>query len=346
MENITKFFGNRAKVIIGAVALLLILLLGIPCISGDQFVTNMVVMILIFAILSSAWNIIGGYAGQLSLGHASFFGIGAYSVVLLNVKLGISPWIGLLVGVVLSIIASFIIGFPCFRLKGPFFCLATVAVGEVIRYMAINLHGLTYGAVGVSIPMELSFANMLFREKWAYLILSGVFLAIVLLTVDKIRKSRLGYYLIAIREDQDAAASLGVNATNVKLLSLAISALFTSIGGSIYAQYLLYIDPASVFSANMSQQMVVMVVVGGLGTMWGPLLGALLMVPLDQYIRAFFGGTIQGLNLVIYSLLLIMVILVIPQGIWPTLTMWIKKSDKHENTAKPILQSLNGDAKK
>jgi branched-chain amino acid transport system permease protein len=326
-QYLKVFFNNRAKVIVASVLMLAILALGIPSVMGNQFILNMVIMILIFAALSSSWNIIGGMAGQLSLGHSSFFGIGAYTVVLMNIKLGVSPWIGLLCGMVLAVIASLIIGFPCFRLRGPFFTLSTVAVGEVMRYLAINLTGLTYGSVGVSVVMEFSFANMLFREKWVYFVIVMVFLGMVLFTVDRVKKSRLGYYLVAIREDQEAAASLGINATKAKIISFAISVAFTSLGGSIYAQYLLYIDPASVFSSDISRQMVVMAVVGGLGTKWGPMLGALLLVPLDQLIRAFFGGRVQGLNLIIYAAVLILVILTIPQGILPTIEKWVKKHD-------------------
>lgn len=164
-QLIKNTFNNWAKVLIAGLLLAVALTLGIPSLMGNQFILNMVIMILLFAALSSSWNIIGGMAGQLSLGHSSFFGIGAYAVVLMNIKLGVSPWLGLVGGVVLAVIASLIIGFPCFRLRGPFFTLSTVAVGEVMRYMAINLTGLTYGSVGVSVPMEFSFSNLLFREK-------------------------------------------------------------------------------------------------------------------------------------------------------------------------------------
>lgn len=329
MEQLRNIFSNRAKLIIAIVILAIVLVLAIPSALGNQFVLNMVVMIFIYATFASAWNIIGGYAGQLSLGHASFFGIGAYSVVLLNINFGISPWLGMVVGIVLAVIAAIIIGWPCFRLKGPFFCLATIAVGEVLRVLAINLTGLTYGAVGVSVPMtEYSFSNMLFSGKWVYMIIAAIVLALVLYVTYRLERSRLGYYLVAIREDQDAAASLGVNERSSKITSFAISAVFTAISGSIYAQFILYIDPASVFASNISLQMVVMSVIGGLGTMWGPMLGALLMVPMNELIRAYFGGAVHGLNLLIYSVLLIIVILIIPRGIYPTLVDWVKKHEK------------------
>lgn len=330
MQALHRIIQNRAKAITALAFLAIGLALAIPSANGNLFVMNMVVMIFIYAILTSAWNIIGGYAGQLSLGHASFFGIGAYTVVLLNIKQGISPWLGLIVAIIIAVAGSSIVGWPCFKLKGPFFALSTVAVGEVMRVMAINLTDLTYGSVGISVDLRFGFANMLFREKWAYLILAFSILAVLLLIIRWIESSKLGYYLVAIREDQDAAASLGVNATKAKLISFAISAAFTAIGGALYAQYILYIDPASVLSANLSLQMVIMAVVGGLGTMWGPLLGAVLMVPLDQFIRAYLGGAVHGLNLVIYSLVLIAVILIIPRGIWPTLSDWIKKNEKSE----------------
>jgi branched-chain amino acid transport system permease protein len=328
MKLLQGILKNRAKTITAIVLLAIILAIVIPSVSGNQFMANLLVMIFLYAILASAWNIVGGYAGQLSLGHAAFFGIGAYTVVLLNIKQGVSPWIGIVIAVILAVIGSLIIGFPCFRLKGPFFCLATIAVGEVLRVLAINLTGLTYGSVGVSVPMNFGFANMLFEGKWAYLIIAAVALALVLYITHWMENSKLGFYLVAIREDQDAASSLGVNASRAKLISLAISAAFTAVGGAIYAQFILYIDPASVFSSNISLQMVVMSVIGGLGTLWGPTLGALLMVPLDQLIRAYFAGAVHGLNLLIYSIVLILVILLIPRGIVPTLTDWIKRNEK------------------
>lgn len=343
MKILNSFLKNRPKIILSIIFLAIILVLGIPSAAGNRFVQNMIITIFLFAGLACAWNLIGGYAGQLSLGHAGFFGIGSYTVVLLNLKAGISPWLGIIVAVVFAVAASFIIGWPCFRLKGPFFCLATIAVGEVLRILAVNLTGLTYGSAGVSVEMVFGLGNMLFREKWVYGIMAFIFLAAIILVTLRIEKSKLGYYLVAIREDQDAAASLGVNATRAKLISLAISASFTSIGGVFYAQYILYIDPPSVFASNISVQMVLMTIVGGLGTVWGPVLGALLLVPMDQYIRAYFGSTIHGLNLVIYSLILVVVILVIPRGIWPTISDWIRKSEK--TTAQEKIRESEGAAK-
>jgi branched-chain amino acid transport system permease protein len=343
MAHLKSLFDNRAKLIIAIVLLAIVLALAIPSIKGNQFVMNMIVMIFIYATLASAWNIIGGYAGQLSLGHASFFGIGAYSVVLLNINYGISPWLGMIVGIVLAIIAAIIIGWPCFRLRGPFFCLATIAVGEVLRVLAINLTDLTFGAVGVSVPMtKYGFSNMLFSGKWVYMIITAIILALVLYVTYKLERSRLGYYLVAIREDQDAAASLGVNERSSKIISFAISAIFTAVSGSIYAQFILYIDPASVFASNISLQMVVMSVIGGLGTLWGPMLGALLMVPMNELIRAYFGGTMHGLNLLIYSVLLIIVILIIPRGIYPTLVDWVKKYEKTKKDSVKAGEQTNG----
>lgn len=327
MAFVNSILKNKAKLFLAALVIIGVLALIIPAAGGNAFIQNLLIMMLLFGGLASAWNIIGGYAGQLSLGHAGFFGIGAYTAVLLSVKLGVTPWIGLIAGIVLAVIAALIIGWPCFRLQGPFFALATIAVGEVLRILAVNFSDLTYGTNGISVKMEFSFAAMLFREKWIYGAMVLIFLAIVLYTVKRIEKSKIGYYLVAIREDQDAARSLGVSAIRVKLIAYMLSAAFTAIGGVIYAQYILYIDPESVFAFNLSLQMVLITIVGGMGTLWGPVLGASLLVPLDQFIRAYMAGTAHGLHLVIYAAILIVVILLIPRGIGPTLSDWVKKYD-------------------
>lgn len=328
MSYIRSILDNKAKSFIAIIAIIAFLALIIPAAQGNAFIQNLLIMMILFAGIASAWNIIGGYAGQLSLGHAGFFGIGAYTVVLLSVKLSVSPWLGLIVAIIIAVIAAVIIGWPCFRLQGPFFALATIAVGEVLRILAVNFPNLTYGTVGISVKMQFGLGFMLFREKWAYAIMVLTFLALVLYTVKKIENSRLGYYLVAIRENQDAARSLGVSASKAKLSAYIISAVFTAIGGVIYAQYILYIDPDSVFASTLSLQMVLMAVIGGLGTLWGPVLGAVLLVPLDQFIRAYMAGAVHGLHLVIYAIILAAVVLLIPRGIGPTLSDWVKKFDK------------------
>ena len=168
--NVSEILDNKAKLFLAILAIIVFLALIIPAAQGNAFIQNIFILMLIFAGIASAWNIIGGYAGQLSLGHAGFFGIGAYTVVLLSVKLSVSPWIGLIVAIIFAIIAAIIIGWPCFRLQGPFFALATIAVGEVLRIMAVNFPNLTYGTVGISVKMQFGLAYMLFREKWAYAI--------------------------------------------------------------------------------------------------------------------------------------------------------------------------------
>jgi ABC-type branched-chain amino acid transport system, permease component len=337
MAYLKEILQNKAKAVSALAIIAVILLFGVPSLLGNQFIQGIVILVLLFGAMTSAWNIIGGYTGQLSLGHASFVGIGAYTAVLLNVKCDVSPWLGMLIAALLAAVAAIIIGWPCFRLKGPFFTLATIAIGEVLRVLAINLPNITFGSVGVSVKMtKFGLASMVFRQPWAYGIMSLILLLIVIFVTRKIENSKMGYYLVAIREDQDAAASLGVNATRIKLGAFAISAAFTAVAGVIYAQYLLYIDPATVLASSLSTQLVLMAIMGGVGTLWGPLLGATLLVPLDQFIRSSLGGTIHGLHLVIYALILIVVILVIPRGIGPTIADWVKKYDrKSENPTSP-----------
>ncbi len=196
-----NFLHPRIYLSFAALSLLLI----IPFSAGSNFVFHLFILICSYAALASAWNIVGGFAGQLSLGHAVFYGTGAYVSTLLLLHLGMSPWLGMLVGAVVSTVLAVVISWPCFRLRGPFFALATIAVLEVVRLLVINQHDLTGGAAGLAVPLKLGAEWMLFRARWPYLLIAFGFLAITLLVSWKIKHSRLGYYLIAVREREDAA---------------------------------------------------------------------------------------------------------------------------------------------
>ncbi len=223
--------------------LLLALLLIIPISAGSPFVYHLFILICSYAALASAWNIVGGFAGQLSLGHAVFYGVGAYTTTLLMINFGLSPWIGMFAGAILSALVAIVISWPCFRLRGPFFALATIAVLEVVRLVAINQHDVTGGAAGLGVPLKLGFEWMLFRPRWPYLLIAFGFLVITLAVSWKIKTSRLGYYLIAVREREDAAHAVGVNSVKVKLIAVVLSAFLTSLIGSFHAMYLTFIEP-------------------------------------------------------------------------------------------------------
>lgn len=310
-------------------AILLSMLLIVPLLSGSQFVVHIFVLLCLFAALSSAWNIVGGFAGQLSLGHAVFYGIGAYTSMLLMIRYGISPWIGMFFGAAISIAVAVIISYPCFRLRGPFFALATIAVLEVIRLLAINQSGITGGAAGIAPPFKIGVAWMMVRENWIYLLIAFGFLLLTLWVSWAIKNSRLGFYLVAVREREDAALAVGVNATKVKLQAVIISAFLTSIVGSFHGMYLTFIDPASAFSLELSIQIAMFSLIGGLGTVFGPLVGTVLVLPIAELARGWLSDYGNGFHGLVYGVVLVVVVLTMPNGIvgrfGPGFARWVDR---------------------
>jgi branched-chain amino acid transport system permease protein len=304
---------------------LMVLLCLLPFFIYSPYYIHILIMLFFYAFLAIAWNIIGGYGGQLSLGHSVFYGVGAYTSTLLFVHFNLSPWMGMLVGGLLATLVSVAIGYPCFRLHGPFFSMSTLAILEVFRIMTVYFSDLTEGSVGVSIPLKFGLRNLIFEDKKAYLyIMLGLFFLAIFIS-RWIERSKFGYHLVALREDEDAAESAGVNVSRTKLKALMISAFLTSIAGTFHAQYALYIDPSGEFSMSLSVLMAIMVILGGAGTLLGPILGAVILVPLQEALRAWFGGSLQGLHLFIYGLLLIIAVLFLPNGILAWLKGWISR---------------------
>lgn len=296
---------------------LAVVLAGLSFTVNDKFYLHVLIMMMFYAAASSAWNIIGGFGGQLSLGHAAFFGIGAYTSTLLFIDQGVSPWIGMLIGAVASVVVAAIIGYPSFRLRGPFFTLVTIAFAVVIRIAAVSAPDITKGSVGVSVPFRPSPQNFIFRETNEYALVALAFMAIMIGVSLWIERSRIGYYLSALREDEDAAQALGVNTTRYKLIALLMSAFFTSCAGTFYAQYIFYIEPFGIFSLDFSVLLAMMAIIGGLGTVWGPVAGAFFVTPLGEILRARLGGELQGLHLVIYGTVLILMVILLPNGVVP-----------------------------
>jgi branched-chain amino acid transport system permease protein len=260
-------------------------------------------------------NLAGGYAGLISFGHAAFFGIGAYASTILFVNLGLTPWIGIWIGGLIAGAAGAILAVICARLRGPFFILSTLAASEVVRIAALNWATLTGGPEGLSIPPVPGLANMVFASKGAYVIVMLVFLVAVFAFTKWLEGSRYGYYLFAVRDDADAASAAGVNPLLVRTVAMALSAGITGIGGSLFAQYFLYLDPTFVISPELSFQFALLAAVGGLGAAIGPVLGSFLITPMSELLRAYLGSQAAGLHLVIYSGLLIVVMLYFPGGI-------------------------------
>jgi branched-chain amino acid transport system permease protein len=278
---------------------------------------HVLIMIFLYGALAAAWNIVAGYCGQVSLGQAVFFGVGAYTSAVLFRDAGVTPWLGMLAGAGLAVLLSQVIGYPVFRLRGHYFAIATIAVGEIVHALVVNWDAIG-GARGVFVPIRRpdSLLNFQFHQSKAYYYYIALGLLLLALGVTRlIERSRRGYYFRAVREDPDAAAALGVNVAREKLRALAISAAITAMGGTFWAQYILFIDPESVFPLSLSILICLVAVLGGVGTLWGPLLGAAVLVPLQEGTRVMLGGTGKALDLLIYGALIVLVAVLQPGGL-------------------------------
>ena len=296
---------------------LICLIIGILAVTlKSDYLKDGIIFTLLWAGVSMGWNILGGYAGQLSIGHAAFFGVGAYTSTLLHLHFGLSPWIGMLIGgLVAGVLAGFI-GVITLRLRGPFFVLATMAIGEVMRMSVISWRTITEGSLGIFIPLNFGFWNMTWNSKNPYIWLMLIYVLLVYFFCRAIESRKFGYYLVALRENLDSASALGVDTTAMKVLATIISAFIVAIGGSLYAQYTLFVEPMTVFGLMWSIQMALIAIIGGLGTAAGPIIGAALLIPLHTYFR----GTLSkysGLSGLIYGLTLLAVILFMSEGILP-----------------------------
>ena len=286
-----------------------VLVLGIP----ESFM-DVVLLSFLWGGLALAWNIAGGYAGMLSFGHAAFFGVGAYTSTILSVDAGLSPWIGMWLGAILAALVGGVLSLVCARLRGPFFILSTLATAEVIRICALNWASLTGGPEGLAIPPVASLASMVFDSKQTYALLMLGYLVLMYVFTKVLEASRYGFYMFAVRDDEDAAGAAGINALFVRTAAMALSAFLTAIGGSLFAQYFLYLDPTHVFSLELSFQFALLPALGGLGTAIGPVLGAFAITPLSELLRSYLGDSVAGLHLVIYGGVVIVVMLYFPGG--------------------------------
>jgi branched-chain amino acid transport system permease protein len=293
----------------------ILLLLAIPVGVDSAFVYHVFVTICLYGALATAWNIVGGYAGQLSLGHATFYGIGGYTSVLLLDHYQISPWVSMWIGAALAAAVGVAISYPCLRLRGPFFALGSIAFLEVFRLLVTHESDLTGGASGLIVPLKIGWKWMIFREKYPYLLIAFGFLSVTLLVSLAIRKSRFGYHLVAVREREDAAMAAGINTVKVKLLAVLISAALTAMVGSFHAMYTTFIDPPTMFSLEFSVQIAMFALIGGLGTFAGPLAGTLLVVPITELARGWLGGAAGGLHGFVYGAVLLLIVLMLPAGI-------------------------------
>jgi branched-chain amino acid transport system permease protein len=334
MMNVGKTLKNNIVAVI-----LFILFFTVPLFLKNNYLLSILVQIFLFAALGSAWNIIGGFARQISWAHASFFLVGAYTGMLMFQYLKISPWISVFVGVALSIIFAIFIGAPSFRLRGTYFSLATIAVGQMIRELVVYFAGFTGGNNGIVISSKYKgFAVMRWNQETPYYYIFLILLILILGVVYIVDRGRLGYYLKAIREDQDAAESLGIRSSKVKMNALIISAACTSVLGTFYAFKMSYVDPTMVGSFDLAVKIGVIAIVGGIGTFWGPLLGAIVIIPLMEACNAFLPATWSGASLALYGLILMLIVIFKPEGFWSIVT-----DVKANFTKKKALAQLKGE---
>jgi branched-chain amino acid transport system permease protein len=319
----------------------LALLVAIPRYVESPYALHMMILLFMSVVQGQSWNILGGYAGQHSVGHAAYFGVGAYTTMMLMHTKQIAPWYGVWAGMVLVVIVALAIGSICFRLRGPYFVLASIAVAEILRLSAINLTTLTNGAEGILATELPAFkiggtivTDFITKVPFYYI---GLFLVLLTLGITYwIQHSKLGYYFQAIREDQDAAHSLGIHIALYKNIGLVISAVLTSLAGSFYGIYVGFVDPATVLGLDVSVQIMLICIIGGMGTLWGPILGSLVLVPLSEALRSnmitealvkvgmvsaeskigiFLKENLSHAHVLLYGILVVLVILFMPDGL-------------------------------
>ena len=306
--------------ILGAAALV-----AYPFVFNTPFPQHVMIMIFLYGMMAQSWNIMAGYCGQISLGHAMFFGIGAYSSAFLFVTYQISPWLGMLVGIVIAMAAAAVIGLPTFRLRGHYFAIATLVIGEIVQ-IVVQRWEFIGAATGIWLPIirENQLVNFQFNDsKIPYYFIALGFLIVACLAVRHMERSRLGFYFRAIREEPEAARSLGVNITLYKSLAFMLSAAFMAMAGTFYAQYVLVVDPEVVFPLTLSILVLLMAVMGGVGTLWGPLIGATVLIPLSETTRILLGGTGGAVDLIIYGALIVVICLFKPEGLIGLVRQWL-----------------------
>ncbi|QEM68380.1 branched-chain amino acid ABC transporter permease [Geobacter sp. FeAm09] len=337
-------FGNTRGIgALSAIAGLAVitLLFLFPRFVESTYALHIMILIFISIVMGSSWNLLGGYTGQYSVGHSAYFGMGAYTTMILMQFRQVPPWLGIWCGMAAALVVALVIGSICFRLRGPYFVLASIAVAEIFRVSALNLKNVTNGAEGIlttEVPPLKIGATLItdFSSKVPFYYTGLAFVLLVILVTWLIQNSKLGYYFQAIREDQDAAHSLGISLTFYKNVALSLSAVLTSLAGSLYAVYVGFIDPSTVLALDLSVQIVLICIIGGIGTIFGPVIGALVLVPLSEALRSnmiggflissgivkadsafgsFLTENLSHAHVLIYGILVVVVILFMPDGV-------------------------------
>ena len=299
----------------------LALLLIFPMVVTQIFPLQIMILVFMYAMLGVAWNIMGGYAGMFSFGQAAFFGIGAYTSSFLLMTFHVNPWIGLIAGGVVAALVAAAIGYPCSNLRGHYFAIASIAFAEIVR-VHFNNWTLVNAAEGISLPMlDESFMNFMFHNsKVPYYYIMLAFLILALVVCYFVATSKMGYYFRAIKESHDVAEVLGVNVVRYRLSAIMISAFLSAMAGTFYAQYVLYIDPESVMLLAISVQIVLLSMLGGAGSVMGPVIGAAVLIPIAEVTRVWLGHRGTGVDMLIYGFMITIISVYQPQGVWGLLS--------------------------
>ncbi len=283
---------------------------------ADGYVLSIGISVMIAALLGQSWNLMSGYAGQFSFGHAAFFGLGAYTSAILYMDFGITPWLGMIAGMIVAGAVGLVIGYLSFRyrLKGDYFALATLAFAEIFRILFNNTKALK-GATGILIPYKQDWTVFAFASDRTYFYVISAMVALATVCIWLMMKNKIGLNLVAIRENQDAASSLGVNVLKYKLTAIAVSAAMAAMAGAFYAQYYGFIDPTVAFAAEISVEAIVPCIIGGAGTLLGPIFGALLIIPVQEICNSVFTN-ISGINMIVYGVVIVLFIIFCPNGFY------------------------------
>ena len=299
----------------GAVVALFLLLY--PFLVTAPFLHHIMILVLLYALMAQSWNVVAGLSGQISLGHAIFFGIGAYASGVLYTKFGVSPWIGVFAGMFISAAVAAAIGIPTLRLKGHYFAIATLLIGSGVQ-LAFQRWEWIGAASGLYLPIDRAtpWLSLQFHgSKVPYYYLALAMAALGYLLVWALRRSRFGFRLQAVRDEPEGAASLGVAVSRHKVIAFMISGAMMSVAGTFYAQYVMVLDPDRLLSADISIVVLLMTVMGGSGTLWGPALGAAILIPLSEYSRVWFGGTGRTVDLIVYGIIIVLICMYRPRGL-------------------------------
>lgn len=307
---------SSAKAWITYLLLMSLALAAVPLTLNSSYWLGIITFTYLMAALAASWNIIGGFGGQFSLGHGIFFATGAYVTSILFTEANISPWISLVLAAAMAALIAVAISWLTFRLKGPFFTIATMALNQVVFVVVNYVDWPTGGPRGILIPFKAGAANMIFAQKWQWALVMFGFLALVVAITVALRRSRFGFYLIASHDDEDTARACGVNVLALRLKGMALSAALTSVGGTLFAMYFRFIDPPSVLGlADIGVKMPLLSLIGGIGTIYGPMLGAALIIPLENYLRVALGGSIPGVQLAALGLTMVLAAMFLKKGI-------------------------------